>query len=113
MVADGDDELVVLADVVRNRLVETDFEDACGSFEFGMDARRIGQSCLDFGLTDLTSRGVELFDDLAAEVIEHRGGGEELIGVVQGEIAKRPVCAAHAGEGLPDGVLGPFGVLRS
>ena len=90
MVADGDDELVVLAGVVRNRLVETDFEDACGSFEFGMDARRIGQSRLDFGLTDLTSRGVELFDDLAAEVIEHRGGGEELIGVVQGEIAKRP-----------------------
>ena len=54
---------------------------------------------------------VEALHELAAQVVEERGGGEEMVGVEQREVTERPVRAAHAREGLFNGGGRALGVL--
>ena len=55
--------------------------------------------------------GVEIGDELAAEVVEEGGWGEEMGWIVYGEGAERPVRVAEAGECLADGIGRALGVL--
>ena len=67
----------------------------------------------DFLRTRGVARGVESFHEFAAQVVQDRGGSEEVFGVDQREVAERPVRAAESRKRLFDGGQGAFGMLGS
>ena len=99
-VADGEDDFIERGEILRKGLVEAKLEDlevervrgVVGAAQFVQDAG-------DVVAPDGFALRVELGDQLAAKVVEKRGGGEEVRGIVDRKRAERPVRVAEARKG--------------